>query len=71
MKEKITVTPRQAEDLFGLNRGSLANLRYQKRGPRYIKKGKKVFYFITDLTRWLKEGMVLTVDQQGEGEVND
>jgi Helix-turn-helix domain len=61
--KQVSVTPEQAAKLYGLNPGSLANLRSRKTGPTYYKRGKKVLYKVEDLERWLFEEPVMTIDQ--------
>ena len=55
-------SPLQMCKLFGLNSGTMANLRFQQRGPRYYRCGKKIIYFYQDVERWIKENPVLTSD---------
>lgn len=57
-----TITPKEASELFGLNCGTLANLRKQKKGCIYYKRGKSIFYFIDDVERWLRSNPVQTAD---------
>lgn len=53
----IFVAATEVGKLFpGLNPKTLANLRSQGRGPRFFKRGRKVFYRVEDLERWLLEG---------------
>jgi len=63
--KQVSVTPEQAAELYGLNIGSLANMRCRKQGPRYYKvgKGKKVVYRVEDLEQWLFNEPVMTIDQ--------
>lgn len=42
--------------------GHLANLRVQKRGPRYYKIGRKVVYKIEDIERFLSQNPCETKD---------
>lgn len=49
---------------LGLSEKTLAVLRVQGRGPRFIKRGR-VFYFKEDLDAWLNEGGRLTTTAQG------
>lgn len=42
--------------------GSLSNLRYQKKGPRYFKQGRKVIYRPEDIEVYLFENPVLTTN---------
>lgn len=55
-------TPREISLMYGIPLGTLANMRYRKEGPNYYKTGKRVFYFIEDIEKWLKQNPVLTSD---------
>lgn len=57
MKEPIpkAITPLQFELIYGIPRGSLANMRNEKKGPKfYIAGERRVLYFIEDVETWLK-----------------
>ena len=60
--EKPFYTTKDAAEISGHSIGSLANLRSQKRGPRYYKRGKRVLYDAKDFIAWLKENPVMTLD---------
>lgn len=63
MKQKqISSTPQEISAVFGIPAGTLANLRSQKRGPKYYKRGRRVIYFIQDIEQWLKSQPVQTID---------
>jgi len=49
-----------AETAFatGFSVGTLANLRFQRRGPKYHKVGRKIVYFKEDLISWLQSKAV-------------
>jgi len=56
MKEEVkkAITPIQFELIYGIPRGSLANMRLKRKGPRYFKAGKRrVLYMIEDIEKWL------------------
>ncbi|HQO64131.1 MAG TPA: helix-turn-helix domain-containing protein [Syntrophorhabdus sp.] len=57
-----SLTPKDAAYIYGLSEGTLANLRYNKKGPRYFKVGRKVLYRIEDLESWITRQPVLTMD---------
>lgn len=42
-------SPRRASEIYGMSEGALANLRHHRRGPKYFKVGRKVFYRQQDL----------------------
>lgn len=47
-------------------RGTLANLNSKGLGPRYIKRGRKVFYYRDDFIEWLRRSSqgFSTADQE-------
>ena len=55
-------TPAEVSSKYGIPLGTLANLRYQKRGPKYFRRGRSVHYFFADVEAWLKSDPVLTKD---------
>jgi len=59
------LTPKDCESIYGLNVGTLCNMRFNKIGPKYYKLGKKVLYRVDDIEKWLAENVVLTKDQMG------
>ena len=61
-KGRRTVTPQMAAKIYGLDVGTLANDRCRKRGPRYFRCGRRVFYRVEDLEAWLFRNPVLTID---------
>lgn len=61
--KKLAVTAQEASELYGIAKGSLANLRYQKKGPKYfIVNKRKVLYRVADLEAWLYQNPVQTID---------
>lgn len=59
----ITITCDEAVKLFGIPKGTLANLRCQKKGCRFFKVGKRVVYRVEDFERWVMSNPCLTIDQ--------
>lgn len=59
----VALTPKDCEFIYGLNIGTLCNVRHRGEGPKYHKLGKKVLYRVEDIERWLNENVVLTRDQ--------
>jgi len=59
------LSPKEVNEVYGINTGTLANWRCQGRGPEYSKIGrKKMVKYNTDvLDRFFKEGTVLTRDR--------
>lgn len=63
MSAKIkSIDPKTAAELYGLNIGTLANLRSKKQGPRYFHVNRKVLYFVEDIEAWIKRNPVMTID---------
>lgn len=46
----------EAAKYIGLSPKTLAQMRCQGRGPRFIKRAGRVFYRIDDLRRWIETG---------------
>jgi hypothetical protein len=57
-----TLTPQEASQIYGLDVRTLANYRYQKRGPQYFKCGRKVLYRVEHIEEWILRNPVLTID---------
>ena len=57
MEKPLFIAASEVPRFFpGLSPKTLANLRSQGRGPRYFRRGRRVFYRMEDLERWLMEG---------------
>ncbi len=67
---KIALRPREVAETFGIPEGSLANLRWMKKGPRFFRKpgGRGIFYLFSDVEKWLMSQPVLTVDSIGDAQ---
>jgi hypothetical protein len=61
-REQKAATPDIIAAMYGIPMGTLANLRWLKRGPKYFKRGRRIFYFIADFEKWLKEEPAETMD---------
>jgi excisionase family DNA binding protein len=48
------LTPEEVSDYLAVPLGTLANWRYQGRGPAYVRLGKHVRYRARDLTDWIE-----------------
>jgi predicted DNA-binding transcriptional regulator AlpA len=60
---KRAITPAELETIYGIPRGSLANMRWAKKGPKYFKAGpRRVIYMVEDVEEWLSRNPVLTTD---------
>lgn len=66
VNEKIELsTPERLCDLFsGLSVKSLANLRSAGVGPKYYRRGRRIFYKVSDVRDWLTQNPVVTIDQK-------
>jgi hypothetical protein len=71
-EEKRALTPQQVEEMYGIPVGTLANMRCQKRGPKYYPIGdmpgkrRRVLYYVDDLEFWIRRNPVLTMDSLPE-----
>jgi len=59
---KRSLTPQQLEKAYGIPVGTLANLRYLKRGCKYHKVGRRILYFVEDIEAWLRKQPFQTMD---------
>jgi len=72
LEEKRTLTPQQVEEIYGIPVGTLANMRCQKRGPKYHPIGdfpgkrRRILYYIEDIESWIGKYPVLTIDSLPE-----
>jgi len=68
LEEKRTLTPQQVKEIYGIPVGTLANMRCQKRGPKYFPLGdipgkrRRILYYIEDIETWIRKYPVLTID---------
>ena len=63
ISQKKMLSPAAVEALFGIPRGSLANLRWAKKGPRYYKVGsRRVLYRLEDIRSWIESNPVITTE---------
>lgn len=59
---KKAITADEASVLYGINKGTLANMRSKKRGPKYYKVGRKIVYKVQDFEQWFFSNPVMTID---------
>lgn len=59
---KKTITPDDAVEMFGVTKGTLANLRSQKKGCKFYKMGKRVYYQVSEFEKWITSNPVMTKD---------
>jgi excisionase family DNA binding protein len=50
--------PEQVAEMLGVPIGTLANWRYQGRGPAFVKVGRHVRYRRSDVAGWIEEHVV-------------
>lgn len=50
------LTPKQVADLLKVDQTTLCVWRKNKRGPRYIRRASRIYYEVTDLTDWYRNG---------------
>lgn len=60
--EKRFLSPYEVQELYGLNRGTLANMRNSGKGPRYFKIGRLVRYSVHDLEKFFRGRDVKTAN---------
>ncbi len=65
---KVAMTPQEAERIYGIPAGTLANWRYRKVGPKYYRVSRKIFYAVMDFDEWFRRNPVLTADSLPEGD---
>ena len=56
------VDTKNASAFVGLREKTLAMMRCNGKGPKYLKRGR-IFYFIQDLETWIKGGEVQSTNQ--------
>ncbi len=56
--DKILLTPKEVEALFGISRRTLANWRSIRKGPEFLKLGKKVLYEKATFEEWIRRNTV-------------
>jgi len=61
--KKRAITPAELETIYSIPRGSSANMRWAKKGPKYYKAGtRRVIYMVEDVEEWLSRNPILTTD---------
>jgi predicted DNA-binding transcriptional regulator AlpA len=59
---KRFISPKEFEQIYGIPRGSSANMRWAKKGPKYYRVGRRVMYLVADVEDWIFKNPVLTSD---------
>ncbi len=60
--EQRLLRPKEVEEAYKLDAGTLANWRLEGRGPAYVKYGRKVLYPVKALDDWCRLHLVRTID---------
>lgn len=63
----VLLSSRTVADYLGIPTGTLANWRYQGRGPAFVRIGRHVRYRAEDIARWI-EGSVNYADDDKAGD---
>lgn len=58
MTDQDLLTTKQAADTLRTTVATLADWRHRRRGPRYLKIGRKVLYRMEDLSAYLAEHVI-------------
>lgn len=60
LRTKVVLTDVQVEEMFGISRHTLRNLRFKRQGPNYLKLGTKaVRYKPQDIEDWLESHRIV------------
>jgi hypothetical protein len=51
-------SPREVAEALGVSEEALKQLRYRRRGPRYVKVGSRIFYRWSDVERYFDTNTV-------------
>jgi hypothetical protein len=60
--DKPMMTPDEAVSLFGIPKGTLANLRSARKGCKFYRQGKRVYYRTDEFLKWITSNPVMTLD---------
>jgi hypothetical protein len=64
-----TGSPETMAKIYEISAGTLANLRWMGKGPKYFKVGRKVLYRFEDFENWLFSNPVMTLDAHQDREL--
>ncbi len=62
MRTEKALPPEGISEVYGVPKGTLANMRSQGRGPKWYRRGRRVVYFLEDVEKWLRSESHQTVD---------
>lgn len=60
MTQRIKLTPEEVEAKYNINKGTLANWRSQRKGPKYSKVGRRVLYDVSVLEAFFQSKEIQT-----------
>ena len=60
--ERMYLTPRQVQQIFGLSEKWLANMRWKKRGIPYKKVGNKILYKRSDIEDFIEKHTIKVIE---------
>ena len=66
MQQHKYLTPKEVQEIYKVNVGTLANWRLYGKGPAYIKVGRLVRYESATMEEFFQKNVVLTSDQPGK-----
>jgi hypothetical protein len=55
-----TITPEQLAERWHTSRSYLANLRSQRKGCSYFRRGRSILYYVKDVEQYEKDRFVVT-----------
>jgi hypothetical protein len=58
--EKKYLSPAEVEEIYNLDRGTLANWRTKAKGPAFNKCGRKILYSVIELDEYMQKHKVRT-----------
>jgi len=65
--KKKAIKPAELEAIYGIPRGSSANMRWAKKGPKFFKPSpRRVLYLVEDVEEWIMRNPVHTKDSRDE-----
>ena len=63
----VLLSSRAVADYLDIPTGTLANWRYQGRGPAYVRIGRHVRYRAEDIARWIESSVNYSDDDPNSG----
>lgn len=69
--QRLALSTREVAQTYGINEGTLANLRWLKQGPKYYRCGRRILYRPDDVEQWLFSTPVANSNPLEEAVGND